>query len=314
MKWVLFHNRELCVASSLLNVFFPLSWVSPAYKNLQSHSLHTTHRLTHHQKLNFFLRCILRCYCCCFKLPPTDTTIRKRRLQTIKRKYLATTHPEKNSRCWGASRAPGRLPTQCLPKVCASVCPCLSLLHLPTSFPSGSRRAAASSRLSTLRSFKQPRRQQQPWTQQPSSSLAPRGSPGFLSWQAEGTASALWPPCGRARGAPLPEPGPREGAQAAGRQRAAPPLRTREAAGPGVPARPGPGEGLGGRSHPCASCLLRAAARSLREGAGWARGGGRGMRRGRRRSQSERRPAPPHTAPRPRRLLPLSSSSSHPDL
>ncbi|XP_053412553.1 translation initiation factor IF-2-like [Nycticebus coucang] len=158
----------------------------------------------------------------------------------------------------------------------------------PTSFPSCSRRAAASRRLSTLGSFEQRRRQQQPGR-----SHAPRWRrsvlPGSSHCTAQGTASALRPPCARAG-----RPARGAGAEGRGRGRLAGPAsapRAREAAGPGFPrARVGRGAG-----RPVPAARLPLAGTSSATARGGARGAGRGQRGGgdRRRSQSERRPPPP---------------------
>lgn len=165
------------------------------------------------------------------------------------------------------------------------LCVCLSLLHLPSSFPSCSRGAAASRWLSTLGVLSS------------NGGGSNRGRrkrlrrlfgvlPGSLHCSAEGTASALRPSSAGARGAPLPESGPR-GRGAGSRKVSAPPLRAPDAAGPSrappprfYPRAARVGCGAGRRVPPLRVLPPAGTSSELREGAGWARGVGHAEREG----------------------------------
>lgn len=187
-----------------------------------------------------------------------------------------------------------------MPTVVSSegLCVCLSLLHLPSSFPSCSRRAAASRWLSTLGVLSSRGGSSNPGRTKRLRRLR-WILPGSLHRSAEGTASALRPSCARARGARLREPGPRGGG-AGSRRDPAPPLRAPEVAPVllrlrlgFIPSRPGSGGGAG-RWVPPLRVLPPAGTSSEAEDRSWlgAWRGARGAGRGRRRSQSEQRPAP----------------------
>lgn len=148
--------------------------------------------------------------------------------------------PPTSEQSWDASRAPGIGRRRGV--FCRSVRPSVSLCHsgilgLPFPFAPGGRQPLAGSQLWGVSSCRFGGGSSNPGRRKRLDRLR-LVLPGSLHCSAEGTAWAIWSSRTHAQGARLLEPGPRGGGAGSGSD-PAPPLRSREAAGPRLPGATG---------------------------------------------------------------------------